>query len=384
MSNQNRTQRKKNNTKMRIYDLRARKILTIGTILLIIIIFSTIFALLNSLKTTMLYKMKINGTDISNLEVTEAYKKLAEEFENRKSQNIVLKYLEYETTISLSQIEVTYNIDEAIKLAYSKGRDRNILKSNYEIIYIWLIGNDIKQKIDINFEQLDKIIEDITVKIPGIAKESSYYIENENLIILSGKEGVEVDKKELKARILKNIKQQIYTGTMEIIDIPIKQVKPKEINIEEIYKEIYKEPKNAYYETEPFRLYTQVNGVDLKISIEEIKEMLKEKKEEYSIPLKITIPEITTQSLGNKAFPEVIGKYSTRYDESNKNRTNNIKLASDKIDETVLMPGETFSYNKIVGERTIKAGYKEAAVYMNGQVVDGIGGRYMSSFFYTL
>ena len=112
--------------------------------------------------------------------------------------------------------------------------------------------------------------------------------------------------------------------------------------------------------------------------------MLKEKKEEYSIPLKITIPEITTQSLGNKAFPEVIGKYSTRYDESNKNRTNNIKLASDKIDETVLMPGETFSYNKIVGERTIKAGYKEAAVYMNGQVVDGIGGRYMSSFFYTL
>ncbi|MCI9016388.1 MAG: hypothetical protein HFJ53_04395 [Clostridia bacterium] len=384
MSNQNRTQRKKNNTKMRIYDLRARKILTIGTILLIIIIFSTIFALLNSLKTTMLYKMKINGTDISNLEVTEAYKKLAEEFENRKSQNIVLKYLEYETTISLSQIEVTYNIDEAIKLAYSKGRDRNILKSNYEIIYIWLIGNDIKQKIDINFEQLDKIIEDITVKIPGIAKESSYYIENENLIILSGKEGVEVDKKELKARILKNIEQQIYTGTMEIIDIPIKQVKPKEINIEEIYKEIYKEPKNAYYETEPFRLYTQVNGVDLKISIEEIKEMLKEKKEEYSIPLKITIPEITTQSLGNKAFPEVIGKYSTRYDESNKNRTNNIKLASDKIDETVLMPGETFSYNKIVGERTIKAGYKEAAVYMNGQVVDGIGGRYMSSFFYTL
>ena len=38
------------------------------------------------------------------------------------------------------------------------------------------------------------------------------------------------------------------------------------------------------------------------------------------------------------------------------------------------MPGETFSYNKTVGARTIKAGYKEAPVYMGGKVVDGIGG----------
>ena len=38
------------------------------------------------------------------------------------------------------------------------------------------------------------------------------------------------------------------------------------------------------------------------------------------------------------------------------------------------MPGEIFSYNKIVGERTIAKGYKEAAVYAGGKVVDGIGG----------
>ncbi|GFI41550.1 vancomycin B-type resistance protein VanW [Thomasclavelia cocleata] len=38
------------------------------------------------------------------------------------------------------------------------------------------------------------------------------------------------------------------------------------------------------------------------------------------------------------------------------------------------MPGETFSYNKALGERTPAAGYKNAAVYENGKVVDGIGG----------
>ena len=38
------------------------------------------------------------------------------------------------------------------------------------------------------------------------------------------------------------------------------------------------------------------------------------------------------------------------------------------------MPGETFSYNRIVGKRTVAAGYKEASIYQNGQVVDGLGG----------
>ena len=38
------------------------------------------------------------------------------------------------------------------------------------------------------------------------------------------------------------------------------------------------------------------------------------------------------------------------------------------------MPGETFSYNKVVGARTIQAGYKEAPIYVSGRVEDGIGG----------
>ena len=92
------------------------------------------------------------------------------------------------------------------------------------------------------------------------------------------------------------------------------------------------------------------------------------------IPLKITIPKITINNLGEDAFPDKLGEFTTRYDASNKNRSTNLELASAKIDGTVIMPGETFSYNKIVGERTISAGYKEAPVYAGGKVVDGIGG----------
>lgn len=102
--------------------------------------------------------------------------------------------------------------------------------------------------------------------------------------------------------------------------------------------------------------------------------MLQEEKEEYTIPLKVLYPNVTTNMIGTEAFPDLLSSYSTRYNSRDRDRTTNLILASNKINGTVLMPGETFSYNQVVGARTIAAGYKEAPIYVQGQVVDGLGG----------
>ena len=110
-------------------------------------------------------------------------------------------------------------------------------------------------------------------------------------------------------------------------------------------------------------------------SIEEAKAILGDQTaEEYTIPLNILYPKVTTNMIGTEAFPDLLSTYSTNYAASNKNRTTNLILAANKINGTVLMPGETFSYNKVVGARTIAAGYKEAPIYVSGEVVDGVGG----------
>ena len=70
----------------------------------------------------------------------------------------------------------------------------------------------------------------------------------------------------------------------------------------------------------------------------------------------------------------MLATYSTKYDGANINRTNNLELACEKINDKIVLAGETFSYNKTLGARTIADGYKEAKVYENGEVVDGIGG----------
>ena len=56
------------------------------------------------------------------------------------------------------------------------------------------------------------------------------------------------------------------------------------------------------------------------------------------------------------------------------NRLSNIKLAIDLINGTCLKPGETFSFNEVVGERTSERGFKSAAAYSSGSVINEVGG----------
>ena len=68
-----------------------------------------------------------------------------------------------------------------------------------------------------------------------------------------------------------------------------------------------------------------------------------------------------------------LGSYTTQF-ESGNDRAKNITLATSRINGTVLMPGEEMSASDGMGERTEKNGYRPAGTYLNGEVVDGVGG----------
>lgn len=70
----------------------------------------------------------------------------------------------------------------------------------------------------------------------------------------------------------------------------------------------------------------------------------------------------------------VKGKFSTAFYTSSNERAHNITLAAKKIDGYVILPGETFSFNEVVGKRTSKNGFKDAKVILNGEFTDGVGG----------
>lgn len=363
-------------SKMKMKKSNKKKILIssiIGIIIILLIItLSTVFALLNMNNTKIIDGITINGIDVSGLNKEEAKEKIDEIINQKMEKDIFFKYEEFETSISPKQIDANFDVDSSIIEAYSIGRDGNIISNNFAIIKTRFNKQNICLKLNYNEDELLKQIDNINSNIPGKLTESSYYIEENKLVITKGKEGLSVNKDELKNQIIGKL--NCLTETVEYINIVAQTQKPSEINLDEIYSEIYKEPKDAYYTTNPFTLYPHVDGVDFKITMEEAKSLLNEDKDEYVIPLKITKPNVTTDQIGTEAFPDLLSSFTTKYDASNKPRSTNLALAAGKINGTVLMPGENFSYNKVVGERTIAAGYKEAKVYENGRVVDGLGG----------
>lgn len=342
----------------------------IGIIFIIGILISTIFAFANINKNTIVSGVKIEGIDVSGLSAEEAKGKLETIYTEKLETEIPVQYNEYETTINANLFETKYNIEDAVKKAIEIGKEGNIFENNYKILFALIGKQDIKVEMQLNEEAAKKIIEDLGTNLPGVVIESSYYIEDNKLIITKGQAGVKIDTDKL----LEELKEKLK-GTEKITDyitIPVTEEQPTAIDIDKIHEEIYKEVKDAYYTQNPFEIHPEEEGIDF--DVEAAKKALEEDKEEYEIDLKITKPKVTTSQIGTEAFPDQLATFRTNYDGGDKDRTTNLQLACNKINGKVVMPNETFSYNKTLGARTAAAGYKNAKVYEAGQVVDGIGG----------
>lgn len=89
-----------------------------------------------------------------------------------------------------------------------------------------------------------------------------------------------------------------------------------------------------------------------------------------AFPLHYTAPEI----MGEDAlFQDVLGECETKHN-TNENRNTNLRLLCQALDGHIVQPGETFSYNEVVGERTAEKGYLPAPAYSGRGLVDSIGG----------
>lgn len=91
------------------------------------------------------------------------------------------------------------------------------------------------------------------------------------------------------------------------------------------------------------------------------------------LPVKPVYPRIDSELLSN-IRTQLIGHYVTYFNSGNKERSHNISLAADAINNRVVFPGETFSFNQTVGIRTKSKGYLPAPIIVRGELSEGIGG----------
>ena len=257
---------KKNNKKKKIII----SVVIISIILVAILAFSTVFAIININNDKIVSGVKIKGIDVSGLTEDEAKNKIELIYQEKNSRDIELKYEDYEASINSELLEINYEIENAVKEAISVGKSNNIFANNYNILFALIGKKDINVNMSINEEIAKQKIEDIGTNLPGALEEPDYYIEGSNLIITKGKEGIKVDTENLLQKIkdkLDNINEM-----NDIIEIPVINEKPQDIDIQKIHDEIYKEVQDAYYTKEPFTIHPEVEGIDF--NVEDAKNML--------------------------------------------------------------------------------------------------------------
>lgn len=352
---------------------KAKRIaIILGVLFLLAILVSVIFYIINIGNEKILKGVYINTIYVGELTKEDAVLKMNDEIASLREKEIILKIGEQEFKYTYSDLGLSY-VNTLVSNAYEYGRSGNIISDNYTILSSYF-GKEhfVSEGFMIESARLDIVVLEMLESLKNSTLDDSYVVEDNKIIITKGHDGVSIKTEELKLKIEEMINSNSLKGVLEVpADIGL----ANRIDIEELYNEIYVEKVEASYKAgETFEVIKEVEGISFdKLKAKEAYENALD-DETVEIKLIKDTPKVKVESLNDVLFKDVLGEFTTTYDVSYTARVTNLQVAAKNINGTILYPGDEFSYNEVVGERTAERGFKKAHVFAGGKVVDGLGG----------
>ncbi len=316
--------------------------------------------------------VKLNGIELGGLTELQAVDVLSEHYKNLSDVDVSLYSEEGKVDFSAGDVNATFDSEKAAEYAFNIGRDGNFFKKIFSGLKYRFSSQEVKYDVSVDAKKFDKQISLVAKELGNEVVQPSYVRQGDKLIVNTGTTGVKIDHATVRQKVVDEL-NYLNDANVEIETI---KVAPEKVDIDKIQNAIKKNVQNAEYISDTGVLVDQIIGIEIE-DIEEAKKIAESVTEEgmqFAIPLKITLPETTLESVMSELFKDTLSTYSTTYNVNEKERSENVKKAAESINEVILMPGQEFSYNNTLGERTTENGYKIAKVYQGGQVVDGLGG----------
>lgn len=160
-----------------------------------------------------------------------------------------------------------------------------------------------------------------------------------------------------------------------LTDLPLINTKKYHIFLDKLDKQFFVAPENASLDSNGVIIPEQTGSrIHRQVFTERFYTyFFSPRNQMLEIPILKVYPKVDSELLADIRSMR-IGRYVTSFNPRNKKRTNNIKLATKAIDNSVIFPGETFSFNRVVGKRTSAKGYLPAPVIVKGEFSEDIGG----------
>ncbi len=313
----------------------------------------------------------IENIDLSGLTADEALESLRQS-ELMSNQTITLTYGSHSVSLNCADAGLTPKVEDTVEKAMRYGKSGDIFYDGFENTLLLFRKHTIIPDAEVDERLLREKITEFGNSIYGELVLHSLELGDGVVVCTPGHSGFDRNTDDAYGEILSGLQNDRHT-----IPVVLREGRPYPVTAEDVDNFVYCDPADAYYKKEngAILVENEVYGRYLDIAeTESLISKLHENGDTVYIPYYTTAPEVTAEQLNAKLFNAEIGSYSTSYGTSSANRCANIANAASKINETVLMPGEVFSFNDTVGPRSAANGFYTAKEYVNGDTVDGIGG----------
>jgi vancomycin resistance protein YoaR len=357
--------------------------ITVAAIILSLFIIMAVFAIFCIYVTDhIVYGVYYNEISLSKMNQREASDKIKNTIlSNLDYGSLIISEDDYQYEVKISSIFSSIDTDAAAKDAYDIARSGNLF-SNIGQFYTRMFSPVTVDphiiKDEVNFDgMLDEVIAEI--QVPVVEPYFEINEKNELLTVFPGSDGKNIDKDNLEASIMESFYTFGKDDSIILVNPEVETVPKSAIDMDKIAQEAICEPKDAaFVKNAEGQTILEREKIGVHFDIESAKakaaEFNPETMTSIEIPITITRPKITYDQLKIGAFEDSLGKFSTKLNTNLASRTHNVRLATKKINGTILNPGEIFSFNKTVGPRTEQTGFKAAKIYAKDEIVDGIGG----------
>lgn len=359
-----------------------KKMLPVAIILFALLLSGTIFLSMKILNNPNVYNgVYLDGVHLGGLSEEMLTEYLQNKYEADLSAiELNIFHKSYPSVITFGDLNVKINNKATFNQIYDSGRKGNIFQRLTQVYRLNKEHKYLQTEVSIDTNALAKVIEDIYSNTYVPAGSHSLLLLDEGVFLQSGQCGYAVNKEMLKDRIVEQVKQ-LKPG---IVVVPVQEVLPERVDVDSFYNKIVQESRDASFELNngEIRIIPEITGRKLDkaaflSSVAELEAKSGKYPVELEIPVEIVQPQKTAKMVEEALFRDELGKYQTVFPlktGNDKARAVNIRLATQAIDGSILMPGETFSFNEIVGRRTTERGYQQAIVYSDDGVSMDVGG----------
>lgn len=317
--------------------------------------------------------VRMGECDLSGMDRAEARAALEDVYGGAQLDQVIDIQVGSQTfALTAQECGLAYDIPSSIDLAFAYGRQGGVIDRARLFWSTRFNPTQLELVTVLDSNVLSSRVDEIAAAVEQPLAPSAHSYADGVVTLDKGQTGYSLNKESL----LEILDTKLRTADFTPAEGTLKESHPQVLSASTIAQSVNTEVVQTALDLESDPTGNTIRAGTPGVHVDEsaLQAAINSQNRHETVQCTITQPDYTVSEYKALLFRDVLGQCTTDFNPGNKNRTTNVLLATDFCNGVILMPGDVFSYNDVVGERTAERGFKEATIYVGNSAEDGLGG----------